>query len=308
MKNYDAAVKAYLENMRNNELSAASVESYSRTFRYFRDSMEKHGYKDVCPKAVMSFKSDLDVSIVTLNLYLSHLRQLSGFAARYGFCEPFLFDDAMPPKNKVSKARKKPYAHVLNLEQIKALISAEKPLHGNKPHTWLREQAEVTLMLLSGARNSELRALELADLDWENNVMHLRVTKGDKPRMVPFTPAAQKAVRAYLAAPLRPADAEGPLFGCLSRTTGQWKPLSRTQLSDLIHNYTRSVLGEEYACRTHAQRHAFASASLEMGLAIDKISSVLGHADTATTAIYAQRLDPAKSAAEYGFALDAALA
>lgn len=308
MTNYDAAVKAYLENMRNNQLSAASVESYARSFSYFRRSMEKHGYQDVCPAAVMSFKSDLKVSLVTLNLYLSHLRQLSGFAVRYGFCEPFLFDDAMPPKNKVSRAKKKPYAHVLDLEQIKLLISADSPTHGNKPHTWLREQAEVTLMLLSGARNSELRALEPADLDWENNVMQLRVTKGDKPRMVPFTPAAQKAVRAYLDSPLRPADASGPLFGCLSRKTGEWKPLSRTQLSDLVYNYTRSVLGEQAACRTHAQRHAFASASLELGMAIDKISSVLGHADTATTAIYAQRLDPARTAADYGFALDAALA
>lgn len=306
MKRYDAAVSAYIENMKNNELSPATVESYSRTFRYFRESMLRHGFEDVQPAAVMSFKSDLQVSIVSLNLYMSHLRQLSQFAARYGFSDPFIFDDAMPPKGKVAKAKKKPYNHVLSVEQIQALITAEHPNYGHKPHTWLREQAEVTLMLLSGARNSELRSLCIEDLDWENQVMHLRVTKGDKPRMVPFTAAAQKAVRAYLSSGLRP-DAPGVLFGCVSRKTGQWKPLTRTQLSELVYNYTGSILGEDFACRTHAQRHGFASAALELGVAVDDISSVLGHANTAVTAIYAQRLNPAKHAAGIGAVLDSAI-
>lgn len=306
MKRYDAAVSAYIQNMKNNELSPATVESYSRTFRYFRESMVKHGFDDVQPAAVMSFKSDLQVSIVSLNLYMSHLRQLSQFGVRYGFCEPFIFDDAMPPKGKVSKAKKKPYAHVLSVEQIHELITADKPNYGKKPRTWLREQAEVTLMLLSGARNSELRFLNIEDLDWENNVMHLRVTKGDKPRMAPFTPVAQKAVRAYLSSGLRP-DIPGVLFGCISRKTGQWKPLTRTQLSELVYGYTGSILGEEFACRTHAQRHGFASAALESGVAVDDISSVLGHSNTGVTAIYAQRLNPAKHAAGIGAVLDSAL-
>ena len=165
-------------------------------------------------------------------------------------------------------------------------------------------------MLLSGARNSELRSLAPADLDWTNGCIMLRVTKGDKPRMVPFSAAAQTAVKNYLASGIRPASADdnAPLFGCVSRKTGEWKPLERTQLSELINGYTKSVIGEENACRSHALRHGFASAALEAGVAVDDISGVLGHADTKVTAIYAQRLHPAKLAASIGNVLDCAVA
>lgn len=308
---YDAACAAYIENMRNNELSPQTVRVYSRTFRLFRESMERHVFEDVAPAAVMAFRSDIaHDAITTANLYMGQLRQLSEFSARYGHAERFVYEDAMPPKGKVTKAQKKPYTHVLSVEQIHSLISSERPVYGRKMATWAREQAEVTLMLLSGARNSELRNVTPADLDWENGCVMLRVTKGDKPRMVPFSPSAQRAVRAYLSAGIRPESAGDtePLFGCISRKTGAWKSLERTQLSDLVNAYTRSVIGEESACRSHALRHGFASSALEAGAAVDEISSVLGHADTAVTARYAQRLNPVRLASGIGSMLDAAIA
>lgn len=303
---YDAAVNAYLENMSNNELSQQTIAGYSRTFRYFRESMERHGFEDVTPAAVMAFRSDISKDrITTVNLYMGHLRQLSEFAVRYSYCEQFVFDDALPPRGKVAKAKKKPYTHVLSVEQIQSLISAKRPVTGRKPATWAREQAEVTLMLLSGARNSELRNVTLADLDWENGCMLLRVTKGDKARLVPFSPLAQNAVKAYLTSDIRPEGLpdDAPLFGCVSRKTGQWKGLGRSQLSDLVENYTASIIGES-ACRTHALRHGFASAALEAGVTVDEISSVLGHTDTAVTARYAQRLNPARLASGIGGLLE----
>ena len=309
---YDAACKAYIENMRNNELSSCTVDNYTRTFRLFRESMARHGFDDVTAAAVMKFRSDIAADkITTVSLYMGQLRQLSEFAARYNYIgAPFVYDDAMPPKGKVAKAHRKAYEHTLSVEQIHSLISAERPVYGKKMATWAREQAEVTLMLLSGARNSELRSLTPADLDWANGCIMLRVTKGDKPRMVPFSPAAQKAVKAYLAAGIRPKNAgdNAPLFGCVSKDTGAWKAFDRNQLSKLVKAYTKSVLGEEDSCRSHALRHGFASAALEVGMSVDDISTVLGHSSTAVTAIYAQRLNPVKFAASIGNALDLAVA
>ncbi len=307
---YTTACTAYIQNMRNNELSAQTIESYSRTFRLFRESMESHGFDEVIPAAVMAFRSDIAKdAITTVNLYMGQLRQLSEFSVRYGYTERFVYDDAMPPKGKVTRAKKKPYEHVLSVEQIHSLISAERPVYGKKMATWAREQAEVTLLLLSGARNSELRNVTPADLDWENGCVTLRVAKGDKPRMVPFSATAQAAVKRYLAAGIRPESAPdtAPLFGCISRKTGEWKPLERTQLSDLVNAYTRSVIGEENACRSHALRHGFASAALEAGAAVDDISGVLGHADTKVTAIYAQRLNPTKLVSGIGGLLDTSI-
>lgn len=305
--NYDKAVSAYIQNMKNNELSVNTIEGYARTFRLFRESMVRNGYEEAVPAAVMSFRTDIsDNSITTVNLYMGHLRQLSEFAERYSYLPRFVFDDAMPPKGKVTKAKNKAYDHVLSLDQIHALLTAERPVYGRKPRTWLREQAEMTLMLMSGARNSELRALCFEDLDFENKCMYLRVTKGNKPRIVPFPESAQKAVLSYVNSDLYVTGSK-PLFGCFDPKTGVWHGLERQQLSALTYNYTKSVIGEENACRTHAQRHGFASAALEIGVTVDEISSVLGHADTAVTARYAQRLNPHKLVSSIGGILDGAL-
>lgn len=297
---YDRAVKMYLNNMRQNELSPASVESYSRTFRYFRENMERNGYMEPCPAAVMDFRASLGVSVTSANLYMTHLKLLDAFCTELKLCEPFFTASAMPPQRKVTNEKNKEYEHVLTQEQYIELITAEKPNYGRKPHTWLREQAEVAVFLTSGLRNSELRAITPDDLDWENGTIHARQTKGDKPRYVAFPETAQNAVRAYLNSELRPAYAgeNEPLFGLVGRKSKEWHGFSVSQLSELIYNYVKSVIGEDDACRTHALRHLYASVMLEQGVRLEFISETLGHSNLSTTKIYANRLTKSAPAAE----------
>ncbi len=309
---YDKAVAAYLRNMEVNGLSENSIAGYRRTFRFFRESMEAHDYSEPCPGAVMQFKFDhAESAITTLNLYLQHMMYLSDFGARMGFWDkPFVAQEDFPPRKKVAKARQKPYTHALSREDMYLLINAEKPSQGRKTATWLREKAIVTLLLQSGLRNSELRAITPADLDWENGVLYASVTKGDKPRYVAFNKTAQNAVKVYLDSGFRPAyvsDSE-PLFGVLDELTGGWKPFERRQLSEQIYKYSSKVLGEDKAFRSHAARHGYASAALSCGVGIDEIGETLGHADLRTTRIYAERLNPHEVSFDVGSVLDNAFA
>ena len=171
-----------------------------------------------------------------------------------------------------------------------ALITAERPVYGCLPSTWLREQAEVALMVQSGLRNTELRTLRPCDLDWENGVIVPNQTKGDKTRSVAFPAAAQRAVKKYVESPLRPdwVGDDEPLFGVVTRS-GAWRGMERSELSDRVYNYTKSILGEEKACRTHAARHCYASVLLEHGVDMQYISETMGHSSVATTKIYAAR-------------------
>jgi site-specific recombinase XerD len=305
---YDKAVTLYTASMRRDEWSETSIDSYTGTFRRFRASMEKHGFTEFCPEAVVSFANDGNWSVTTTNLYLTHLRELSnyGMAIRI-FTETAVPDEIMPSKRKLSAAKQKEYSHILNEEQVEALLNADRPTYGRKPHTWLREKAEVTLLFQSGLRNSELRALTPADLYWDKRALYARVTKGDKPRIAPFPLASQEAVRAYLNSDIRPASAgdDEPLFGNVDRKTGEWKGHDRKSLSVLVKNYTASILGVEASCRTHALRHASASFLLEKGAPIESISEVLGHASPATTRIYAQRLTKTTIAESLSDILDA---
>lgn len=288
---YDKAVSDYLATMQRNELSPDSIASYAKTYRRLRESMERSGYVEVSRDAVWNFADHAGVSPTSLALYLTHIKCLSKQAVLRGtVAEPFYCDDMKPPKKTLKTARSKPYEHVLTDRDAQVLISAERPTHGRKPQTWLREKAEITLMLQSGLRNSELRSLRPVDLDWANGVAYPQDTKGDKPRAVVFSRAAQKAVREYLASGLRPEDAgeEDYLFGAVGRD-GTWKQMDRDDLSERIRYYVKAVLGEDKACRSHALRHCYASVLLENDVPMELIADTMGHSSVATTKIYAAR-------------------
>ena len=288
---FDRAVSLYMDNMKRNELSDNSVSSYARTYRMLRQSMADGGFEDVSVEAVMNFKLTTDVKITTMALYLTHIRCLSGFAVACGIVDrPFFLDTLMPPKKKLNVERSKPYEHVLTDVDAEALVSADKPTFARKSRTWLREKAEVTMLLQSGLRNSEIRSLRPCDLDWDNGVAYPQDTKGDKPRAVVFSQAAQDAVRTYLESGLRPAwvGDEDFLFGSVG-ADGGWNPMSRVELSERIKYYTKAVLGEEKSCRTHAARHCYASVLLENDVPMELISETMGHSSVATTKIYAAR-------------------
>ena len=294
-ENYDQAVQEYISTMKANGLSSNSVESYSRTFRMLRDSMERNGFEEVSEKAVLRFKNEIaaNVKLTTQALYMTHIRLLSGFAMEFGYVEDPFFKSTMTPSKKgLAVQRSKPYEHVLTDKDAEALINADRPLYGRKPHTWLREKAEVTMLLQSGLRNSELRSLRLCDLDWENGVAIPQDTKGDKPRVVLFSEAAQNAVRAYLESGLRPSFVADDdfLFGAVG-ADGTWTQMDRDKLSERIHYYVKSILGEDKACRSHALRHCYASVLLENDVPMEMISETMGHSSVATTKIYAARFN-----------------
>lgn len=290
---FDKAVAEYAADMKRNELSEDSVRSYTKTFHLLRESMERNGFEDVSMDAVWQFKSDTTVKLTSLALYLTHIRALSNRAVSRGTVDaPFFDPSMMPPKKKLNTARNKQYDHILTDKDAETLINADSPLYGRKPHTWLREKAEVTMLLQSGLRNSELRSLRLCDLDWENGVAIPQDTKGDKPRVVLFSEAAQNAVRAYLESGLRPSFVADDdfLFGAVG-ADGTWKQMDRDKLSERIHYYVKSILGEDKACRSHALRHCYASVLLENDVPMEMISETMGHSSVATTKIYAARFN-----------------
>ena len=288
---FDRAVDAYVTTMKRNELSEDSIRSYTKTYRLLRESMERNGYDEVCADAVWKFADNAGVKSTSLALYLTHIRALSNRAVSRGIVDAPFFDvDMMPSKKKLNTERSKPYEHVLTDKDAEELISCVKPKFARRSPTWLREKAEVTMLLQSGLRNSEIRSLRPCDLDWENGVAYPQDTKGDKPRAVVFSQAAQDAVRSYLDSGLRPSHLgdEDWLFGS-AHPDGTWHQMSRTELSERIKYYTRAVLGEEKSCRSHAMRHCYASVLLENDVPMELISETMGHSSVATTKIYAAR-------------------
>ena len=300
---YDSAVEMFMSNCRTNECTAATLETYSNVFRFYREFLSKNGFEDASAVATLKWKESLNVSFRTMDIYLRILKYLSDFGVDTCiYSAPFVVEKMFPPKKQVSKEKSKEYEHVLTLDDAIALMNAERyTIKGRRtPRTFLRDKAIVTVFLTSGMRNIELRNLTMGNLNFGNGTIFCEITKGGKPRFVPFTEEAQKAVNDYLNSGLRPhtADDSSPLFGVVTNS-GEWRGIGRQELSGIVCGYVGGILGEEKASRSHALRHAFSSITLTSGVSMEAISGMLGHSNIQTTRIYASDLQPELTASNF---------
>ena len=133
----------------------------------------------------------------------------------------------------------------------------------------LRNGALVELVYSAGLRSAEAVGLDLGDVDFEQETLHVR-GKGDKERVVPLGERAAHAVALYLR-DARPALAAGANDALFLSARGR-----RLDTSTL-----RRVLPHP-----HRLRHSFATHLLEGGADLRTIQELLGHASLSTTQIY----------------------
>jgi integrase/recombinase XerC/integrase/recombinase XerD len=133
----------------------------------------------------------------------------------------------------------------------------------------VRNRALFELVYSAGLRAQEAAGLELADVDFEQELVHVR-GKGGKERAVPLGEEAAYRLRRYLedARPALVRGAEKRLF-----LSARGRPLDTSTLRRLLPN-------------PHRLRHAFATHLLEGGADLRTIQELLGHSSLSTTQIY----------------------
>jgi site-specific recombinase XerD len=134
----------------------------------------------------------------------------------------------------------------------------------------LRNRALFELVYSAGLRSAEAVGLDTADLDFEQEHVHVRRGKGGKDRVVPLGEEAAHWLERYLrdARPKLARGAEDALF-----------------LSVRGRRLDTSTLRRVVA-HPHRLRHAFATHLLEGGADLRVIQELLGHASLSTTQIY----------------------
>ena len=133
----------------------------------------------------------------------------------------------------------------------------------------LRNLALVELVYSAGLRSQEAVDLDLADVDFEQEHVHVR-GKGGKERVVPFGEEASHVVALYLreSRPQLARGAENALF-----LSARGRRLDTSTLRRLLPH-------------PHRLRHAFATHLLEGGADLRTIQELLGHSSLSTTQMY----------------------
>ena len=133
----------------------------------------------------------------------------------------------------------------------------------------VRNRALVELVYSAGLRSQEAVDLDLADVDFEQELVHVR-GKGGKERVVPLGEEAARLVADYLreARPQLARGAENALF-----LSVRGRRLDTSTLRRLLPH-------------PHRLRHAFATHLLEGGADLRTIQELLGHSSLSTTQMY----------------------
>jgi len=141
-------------------------------------------------------------------------------------------------------------------------------LSGHDPIA-LRNRALVELVYSCGLRSAEAVALDLSDVDFEQESLHVR-GKGGKERVVPLGEEAALALARYLRDARRDlaVGASDALF-----LSVRGRRLDTSTLRRLVPN-------------PHRLRHAYATHLLEGGADLRTIQELLGHASLSTTQVY----------------------
>lgn len=274
----------YLENCRTSGKSADTVSSYGRTLRNLCDFLKSQGASspaDVTAVMLLAWKGELSqrVSITSLDLYLRHAKLFFDFCADADIIVKSPYKSASMSVNRASlrAAQSKPYEKNLTESDFRKILTNAAPA-GMHRSAYARNRAMLMLFLTSGMRNTSLRLLTPADLDWERGVIHVRVAKGGKTSDVLFADVAQQAVRAWLAQRPDFCTDDDTLFGFCRDGEQTWEPYSRQQISNMVCAAIKSFAGREGE-RSHALRHSMATMLQRRGMTQGEIGILLMHSD-----------------------------
>src|SRR5665811_41801 len=233
------------------------------------------------------------LSANSVNAYVRPLRSLAIWLVDEGLLavDPFRRSRRRAALNPLLPSEETPTKSA-TLDDIRAL---EAGCAGDRPLD-LRDRAIVSILVTTAARNSSVRLLRVADVDFDRSVIVFRRAKGAKTLLIALHQDPRAALAAYLdrgraallgpsLIDLGPTDDPGWLF--LSAGAGEPRPLTMNSLSLMLSRRYRAGGGTLPYFGSHRIRHATATALVNNGMGLEEVSKYLGHSSTDVTRRYA---------------------
>jgi integrase/recombinase XerC len=168
----------------------------------------------------------------------------------------------------------------LEYEEVKRLL--ETPPMDN----WLgaRDRAIMETLYSTGVRVSELVALNLDDVDFLGEVVHIR-GKGKKERIVPIGTSALQIIQHYMEFRNKRARSTPNFDSKVLFVNKHGRRLSTRSVRRKMDKYLK-IAGLDISISPHTLRHSFATHMLNNGADLRSVQELLGHQSLSTTQIY----------------------
>jgi len=168
----------------------------------------------------------------------------------------------------------------LEYEEVKKLL--ETP----PVDTWLgaRDRAILETLYSTGIRVSELVALNMDDIDFLGEVVHIR-GKGKKERITPIGSSALQVIQHYMEFRNKRAQNNTNFDSKVLFVNKHGKRLSSRSVRRKMDKYLK-MAGLDPLISPHTLRHSFATHMLNNGADLRSVQELLGHQSLSTTQIY----------------------
>ena len=207
-------------------------------------------------------------------------RKLATLRSFYKFLCKRSYVSSNPVTSVRTPKQEKRLPKFLEYEDIQRLLST--PPRNN----WLgaRDIAIMETLYGTGLRVSELAALNMEDIDFLSEVIHVR-GKGKKERISPIGSAALQAIQHYMEFRNKRAQNNGNFDPKVLFVNKHGKRLSTRSVRRKMDKYL-AMAGLDPAISPHTLRHSFATHMLNNGADLRSVQELLGHQSLSTTQIY----------------------
>ena len=185
------------------------------------------------------------------------------------FAIQFYFKNVLGKEINIPKPkRNKTIPVILSIEEAKRLV--------NSPEN-IKHRLILKILYGCGLRVSEITNLMIKDLDFNENLIHIRLAKGKKDRFVNIPSSIFSKLKSYIFL----------LKGEILFPSQRGGKLTTATIQAIVEQSAKreKITKEVYP---HLLRHSFATHLLENGTDLRIIQKILGHSDIKTTQIYTQ--------------------
>lgn len=281
-----------------------AVENYLEMRRSLGFKLCNMGYN---LRQFVSFMEQQKACIITTELALRWAQLPQGvqpahWATRLSYVRSFAhYLSATDPRTQIPPMGLLPYRYkrvtpyIYSDKQIEQILKAAKSL---PPSTGLRPWTYYTLfglMAVTGMRISEVIHLDRDNVDLDQKLLTVRLTKFRKSRLIPLHPSTVKKLRLYLhrCDQLFPQSSSARFF-LSNQGTVLTDCMVRWTFVKLCRQIGLRKIGDRFGPRLHDLRHRFAVTTLvhwyQTGVDVEKrlpvLSTYLGHAHVTDTYWY----------------------
>lgn len=268
---FEQGCELYLNNCRERNLRQGTInhyrQSYVQFYKFFdRDMPVKDISEDDYKAYILHLRSYID-NDRSINSYLRDFITTMHFLMNEGYVEFF------PMKSiKVDDAPVETYTD----NELRVLL--KKPNIKKCTFAEYRNWVITNLFFSTGIRQRSCLFLKVKDIDFDNHLLHVNVTKNRKPLIVPLSTSMVQILKEYLNYRQHKNDDEY-LF-----CTSYGDQMTKGNLYHNLYEYNKARGVERTGI--HRYRHTFAKQWILNGGNVVSLSKILGHSSLDITQNY----------------------